>query len=229
MLTLNILHLIKNQIIPIKYSINLNYNNKYFYLNLNKNIFEILNLLNSLSIVYLFLYKYISLKQKILFTTNYDQYMYLLKSIATISSNYHIYNTTYSEIFSNWIFLKKKLIIYKWLKYFFLTNLAIKNNYKNIFSIYYILYLLYLKLKLKYHGLRNLNIFPNTLIIIILYNNTYLKKILKFKKNIILINNIKNNKYISNNIINLNTNINFNTIFFIITIINTAIFHGMLY
>lgn len=102
MLTLNILHLIKNKTIPIKYTIKLtNYRiNKYLYNNLNKNIVEVLDLLNSLSIAYLYLYKYSSLKQKILLSTDYIQYMFMLKSIATLTSNYYI-NTIYSGVFSN--------------------------------------------------------------------------------------------------------------------------------
>lgn len=102
MLTLNILHLIKNKTIPIKYTIkSTNYHiNKYLYNNLNKNIVEVLDLLNSLSIAYLYLYKYSSLKQKILLSTDYIQYMFMLKSIATLTSNYYM-NTIYSGVFSN--------------------------------------------------------------------------------------------------------------------------------
>lgn len=102
MLTLNILHLINNKTIPIKYTIKLtNYNsNKYLYNNLNKNIIELLDLLNSLSISYLYIYRYSSLKQKILLSTDYIKHIFMLKSIATLTSNYYM-NTIYSGVFSN--------------------------------------------------------------------------------------------------------------------------------
>lgn len=234
MLTLNILHLIKNKIISIKYiiqPINNYYSNNYLYNNLNKNIIELLDLLNSLSIAYLYIHKYTSLKQKILLSTNDTQYMGILKSIAILTSNFYIYNTFYSGIFSNWILLKKKLIIYKWLRYFFLINLVIKNNYKNIFYIHHTLYFLYLKLKLKYHGLKNLNSFPNTLIFINLDKNKYLEEALKVNKNIIIIsNNNLSNNFLSPNIIKIiTTTKNFVVLHFILKILTTAIFHGLLY
>lgn len=234
MLTLNLIHLIKHKLIPIKYKIKNNillYNNNYIiYNNLNKNILEIINLLNSLSITYLYIYKYMSLKQKILLSTDYIQHIFMLKTIAILTSNYYIYNNIYSGIFSNWIFLKKKLTIYKWLKYFFLTNLIIKNNYKNIFYIQHTLYLLYIKLKLKYNGLKNLDILPNTLIFINLDKNKYIEEILKLNKNIIIITNNKLNNFSSTNIIKIiTTNKNYLIIHFILKIIATAIFHGLLY
>lgn len=234
MLTINILHLIKNKTIPIKYlvnSINKYQRNKYIHNMLDTNIIEILNLLNSLSVIYLYLHKYSSLHQKILLSTNYIYNISMLKSIATTTTNYYIYNTIYSEIFSNWNLLKKKLIIYKWLRYFFLTKLASNNNYKKTFFINYTLYLLYIKLKLKYHGLKNLHAFPNTLIFIVLDNNKFLKEILHLNKNIILISNSSNTlKHLwSLNIIKLLINSkNFVLLNFILEIINTAIFHGIL-
>ena len=233
MLNINILHLIKNKIIPITINYNIKqknyFNKKFFYNNINKYIIEIFYILNFLNIIYLYIYKYISLKQKILLSTNYIQYIYILKLITILTTNYYISNNIYSGIFSNWIFFKKKLIIYKWLKYFFFINLIIKNNYKNIFYIYYILYFLYLKLKLKYHSLKNLNNLPNILIFIYLNNNKYLKEILKLNKNIIIINN-NTNKLYYNNIIQINiNNKNNNIIYFILKIITTAIYHGILY
>ena len=233
MLNINILHLIKNKTIPIKYIIKQKnyYNNKFLYNNIiNKHIIEIFNVLNSLSIIYLYIYKYISLKQKILLSTNYIQQIFMLKLITSLTSNYYINNNTiYPGIFLNWIFLKKKLIIYKWLRYFFLTNLIIKNNYKNIFYIYYTLYLLYLKLKLRYHGLKNLNIFPNTFIFIYLDKNKYLEEVLKLNKNIIIISNNNLDNFLFKNIIKININIkNYNILYFILKIITTAIYHGTL-
>ena len=107
MLNINILHLIKNKTIPIKYIIKQKnyYNNKFLYNNIiNKHIIEIFNVLNSLSIIYLYIYKYISLKQKILLSTNYIQQIFMLKLITSLTSNYYINNNTiYPGIFSNWI------------------------------------------------------------------------------------------------------------------------------
>ncbi len=168
MLTLNLIHLIENKTIPIIYETTIS--SKYFKHKYNTNyctpyIVELLIFLNSLSCAYLYIHKYSSLKQKILFTTNSRQYIYLLRAIAALTSNYSIDNVC-PGIFSNWFLLRKKLILYKWLRYFFATNLASKNNYKNILYVYHTLYLLYLKLKLKYHGLKELTTIPDTLIII---------------------------------------------------------------
>ncbi len=233
MLNINILHLINHKILPIKYIItptNKNKKNKYITNILNTNILELLELLNSLSIAYLHIYKYVSLKQKILISSNYIHHISMLKSIAALTTNYYIYNTTYSQLFSNWNLLKKKLILYKWLKYFFLSKLAINNKYKNTIYLTHTLYLLYLKLKLKYHGLKNLYSLPNTLIFIVLNNNNLLKEISKLNKNIIFIsNNNSTSFHLSPNNIKIITRIhNFSMIQFILKIINTAIIHGII-
>lgn len=103
MLNINILDLIKKKIIPIKYIIKPKnyYRDNFLYNNFNKYIIELFNLLNSLSIIYLYIYKYSSLKQKILLSTDYIQYIFILKLITSLTSNYYIYSDIYSGIFSN--------------------------------------------------------------------------------------------------------------------------------
>lgn len=96
MLILNILTLSKNKIISLKYKINSKQiktfpkKNKYIHNNLNRVIIELIEILNSLSIAYLYIYKYISLKQKILLATNYYHHGQKVKAIASLTSNYYI-------------------------------------------------------------------------------------------------------------------------------------------
>lgn len=89
-----------------------------------------------------------------------------------------------------------------------------------------------MKLKLKYHGLKNLYILPNTLIFLILDNNKFLEEALKLNKNILLISNKRTLSNLSSytNIIKIITaNRNFAVLNFILEIITTAIFHGIIY
>lgn len=89
-----------------------------------------------------------------------------------------------------------------------------------------------MKLKLKYHGLKNLYILTNTLIFLILDNNKYVEEALKLNKNVLLISNKStlNNLSSYTNIIKIITpNKNFAVIHFILEIIATAIFHGIIY
>lgn len=233
MLTLNILLLIKNNTMPIKYEVATNndyFKHKYFSNGYTAHIVETLNLLTSLSIAYLYIHKYISLKQKILLSTNSMQHMYILKSIAALTSNYYIYtHTMYPGMFSNWPLLRKKLVLYKWLRYFFATTLAIKNNYKNTFHIYHTLYFLYLKLKLKYHGLKDLTNIPETILVVNLDKNKFLEEALKLNKNIILVSNDTLSNFSSVNIVKIVTKSKtFVLVHFILKIIITAILHGIL-
>lgn len=125
--------------------------------------------------------------------------------------------------------LRKKLIVYKWLRYFFLTNLIIKKTSENIFCKNYNLYILYLKLKLKYDGLKDLHFCPFTLIFISLGKNKLLEEALQLKKNIIIINKGGLKTNVLSNVIIINmANKNFSLIHFILEIISTAIFHGLL-
>ncbi len=230
MLTLNILHLLKSKKIPIKYNLKVSSNyskTKYIYNKFTSSIIELFNLLNSLSIAYLYLQKYISLKQKILFSTNHTC---IVKSIATLTSNYYIYNNSiYYGMISNWIFLKRKLMIYKWLKYFFTSKLADTNNYKDTIYVHHTLYFLYLKLKLRYHGLKNLNTLPYTFLYINLTNNNLLRETIKLNRNIIVITTNMLKIFSPTNIIQIITTTN-NTIIlhFILEILTTSILHGML-
>ena len=108
MLILNILTLSKNKIISFKYKTISKKTrmstpkSKYIYNNFDKAVFELIELLNSLSMAYLYIYKYTSLKQKILLSSNYHHQAHKLKLIATLTSNYCLMNDNiYSGIFSN--------------------------------------------------------------------------------------------------------------------------------
>lgn len=106
MLILNILTLSKNKIISLKYKTSSEkikifpIKNKYIYNNLDKAVVELIGLLNSLSMAYLYIYKYMSLKQKILLSTNYFNQVHKLKLLAVLTSNYYIVGDN-SGIFSN--------------------------------------------------------------------------------------------------------------------------------
>ena len=108
MLILDILTLTKKKIISFKYKTTSKktrtptLKNKYIYNNLDKAVLELVELLHSLSMAYLYIYKYTSLKQKILLSSNYRQQVHKLKLIAALTSNYCIMNDNiYSGIFSN--------------------------------------------------------------------------------------------------------------------------------
>lgn len=229
MLFLNLLNLIKNKIIPLKYGIKKQeHKSIYIDTNINYDLIAFFDVLNYSSFIYLYIYKYISLRQKILIFTNYIHYTTILKSIMVLTNNYYIYNKSNFEFFENEIMLKKKLTLYNWLEYFFFIDSNFKAEYKNKFLINHILYILYLKLKIKYTGIKCMNTLPNTLIFLLINNNKYLKKIYKINKHIFIITNKVQNSSSENVFQLIIKNTNFISILFLLKIITTSIFHGIL-
>lgn len=225
MLSLDILHLIHNKTAQNKYI--LTHTFRYKTDIFKKNILDLIVLLNSLSLLYVYLVNYSLLKQKILMTTTYTQQLNTLKYISCLSSNYYISSTLTSGLFTNWKVLKKQILLYKWLDYFFFINLTLKKKKGTILTLYNTLYILYLKLKLKYTGIKEVNLIPKTILFLNKINTTFLKEAITLNKNIILINTKKiNSSLASIQLITKNTN--YYTLKFILNIITTAILHGTL-
>jgi len=231
MLLLNIMHLIQDKTISINYNLktwNSNKNTIFIYNNTTSTILEIIELLNSLYLIYLYIYKYSLFNQKMLFSNSIIHYSATIKYMALITSNYYTNISLEPGFFTNWVLFKKQLLLYKWLEYLFITHLTLKTN--NIFrsSMFYYLYTIYIKLKLKYNGIKYLNNLPNTILLLTpTHTSILLKEAIKLNKYIILITDKKLPFKSTYNIYKL-TNINLRKLKFIMAIIVTAFIQGTL-
>nr|BBB58123.1 small subunit ribosomal protein 2 [Plasmodium fragile] len=170
--------------------------------------------------LYLYIYNISLTNNKILFINNNNLFINFIIKMCYLTNNFYIIKWI-PGLLTNWIFFKKKIIIYIWL------NKLFKNKYYiNILSkkCLYKLKYIYNKLYLNLHGIKSMLILPKY-IFLVKYNNLILKEISKLK--LVLISFI--NLSLDSNYINIKILGNYNnykSIKLIYKIIYTSIIHS---